>query len=130
MKLHEHARHLRIKTEFLFDVTQVPSNTNRGRHSHLCLLPLWWRTFLEDWFGLVRRSSQQIRTAISRSAEPRRSCQIKYVHHDDPLQIVVHRARMEISTQVNQVFETIQMNSSNVSTSAECLPGVTCHSSV
>jgi hypothetical protein len=45
----------------------------------------------------------------------------KYLHHDYPLQIIVHRAGMKVSTQVNQVLQTVQMDFSNVSSSIERL---------
>jgi hypothetical protein len=58
MQLHKHARCFGIKTEFLFDVIQVPTSTSQSRDRDLRLLCQWRRTFLEDWFGLGPRRSQ------------------------------------------------------------------------
>jgi hypothetical protein len=44
-----------------------------------------------------------------------------HLHHDDTLQITVHRGRMEVSTQVDQLFETVQVDSSNLSSSIQRL---------
>lgn len=44
-----------------------------------------------------------------------------HLHHDDTLQITVHRGRMEVSTQVNQLFEATQVDSSNLSSSIQRL---------